>query len=161
MQTVIDQFKQRLAEQTTIAMEIDTIVSDLEKDFPEEKKDTLRVRLAELHQRQDEIASDPNAVYLWHSLEPLGKDNEHLASKVTPAQGHLCVCINTENSKFKSFDQNNNALGMALHIAECMIRELIQIEHEGISKELLDTKVSAFYATHFSQIASMNLMDVQ
>ena len=158
----IAKFKERLTERNIIVEELKTIEVKLrDSSIDASRKVQLEKERTDLLKRQDELVNDPNAVYLWHSLEPLGTGKEHLASKITPSQGHLCVCINTENPKFKSFDQNNNTLGMALHIAECMIRELIQIEYEGITKEVLDERVSAFYATHFPRIASMNLMDIK
>ena len=158
----IAKFKERLTERNIIIEELKTIEVKLrDSSIDTIRKTQLEKERTDLLKRQDELVNDPNAVYLWHSLEPLGSGMEHLASKITPSQGHLCVCINTENAKFKSFDQNNNTLGMALHIAECMIRELIQIEYEGITKEVLDERVSAFYATHFPRIASMNLMDIK
>jgi len=106
------------------------------------------------------LINDSNTEYLWHSIEPFGSGKENLASRIIEANGQLCVCINSGNPKFISFDQNNNTLCMALHIAECMIRELIQIENQEISKEVLDEKISEFYSSHFYRITSMDLMNI-
>ena len=158
-QTLVDTFRDRLVRQSIIDREISLIETQLKsKDITSVDKQELQKELELAIQKRESFLTDPDAIYLWHSLEPFG-DNK-LASEVREVEGNLCVCINTLNPKYMSFDKNNDTLGIALHMAECMIRELIQIEHEGITKELLDEKVSDFYAKHFPRLSNMNLMDV-
>ena len=158
-QTLVDTFRNRLVKQSAIDREISLLETQLKsKDITSTDKQELQKELEHAQQKREVFLTDPDAIYLWHSLEPFG--DSKLASEIREVEGNLCVCINTLNPKYMSFDRNNDTLGIALHMAECMIRELIQIEHEGITKELLDEKVSDFYAKHFPRLSNMNLMDV-
>ena len=58
-------------------------------------------------------------------------------------ENNFCVYINSENHKFVSLNNSGENLGLALHIAESIIREL-SILQRSASKNELDREMSDF-----------------
>lgn len=70
---------------------------------------------------------------------------------------NLCIYINSENHKFVSFNNSGDNLGLALHIAESIIRELTRFTNPSASKNELDEKLSDFYLHSYAKLRKNNL----
>ena len=68
-------------------------------------------------------------------------------------EGEFCVYINSENPKYISLDKTENKLGLALHIAENIIGEMMRYnnsKHNDIQK--LPKKCLNFMRKNFDKI---------
>ena len=69
----------------------------------------------------------------------------------------LYIYINSENPKFKALDESDNHLGLATHIAECAIKELLLFTESELGHQQLTAKVSEFYDKSYGALAKQNL----
>ena len=72
-------------------------------------------------------------------------------------ENNFCVYINAENHKFVSLNNSGDNLGLALHIAESIIRELTRFTNPSASKNELDEKLSDFYLQSYAKLRKNNL----
>ena len=73
--------------------------------------------------------------------------------------GRFCIYINSENYKFNSLYEAEDNLGLALHIAESIIRELTRYNNPLANKNEIDESLSDFYQKSYSKLKSKNLFE--
>jgi hypothetical protein len=91
-----------------------------------------------------------------YQIKPFGVGLEKVMSDFEH-ETNLCIYINSENHKFVSFNNSGDNLGLALHIAESIIRELTRFTNPSASKNELDEKLSDFYLHSYAKLRKNNL----
>ena len=86
-----------------------------------------------------------------YEIKPFGADQKNTMSDLE-FDGEFCVYINSENPKYISLEKTNNKLGLALHIAESVIGELMRYNNADISHNEIKEKMSEFYEKSFDNI---------
>ena len=74
-----------------------------------------------------------------YEIKPFGAGKEKIMSDLEPV-GQFCVYINSENYKFIALNDAEDNLGLALHIAESMIRELTRYKNPLANKNEVNNK---------------------
>ena len=91
-----------------------------------------------------------------YQIKPFGSGLEKIMSDFEH-ENNFCVYINSENYKFVSFNNSGDNLGLALHIAESIIRELTRFTNPTASKNEIDEKLSDFYLQSYAKLKENNL----
>lgn len=86
-----------------------------------------------------------------YEIKPFGEDQKNTMSDLE-FDGEFCVYINSENPKYISLEKTNNKLGLALHIAESVIGELMRYNNPDITLNEIKEKMSEFYEKSFDNI---------
>ena len=60
-------------------------------------------------------------------------------------EGDFCIYINSENYKFDALKKSDDVFSLSLHIAECIMKELIKYSNSSSSTEIIDETLSEFY----------------
>jgi hypothetical protein len=130
------------------------------------KKNNIKIEIpAELQQAdngkfiEDETGEerkfhDPRGIP--YQIKPFGSGYEKIMSDFEH-ETNFCVYINSENHKFVSFNNSGDNLGLALHIAESIIRELTRFTNPSATKNELDEKLSDFYLHSYAKLRKNNL----
>jgi hypothetical protein len=66
--------------------------------------------------------------------------------------GDFCVYINSENYKFVALENSSNKVGLAMHIAESVIGELMKYNDPNVTHTEITQKMSEFYQKNFNKI---------
>jgi len=93
-----------------------------------------------------------------YEIKPFGVGKEKIMSDLEPV-GQFCVYINSENYKFIALNDAEDNLGLALHIAESMIRELTRYKNPLANKNEIDESLSDFYQKSYTKLRSKNLFE--
>ena len=93
-----------------------------------------------------------------YEIKPFGAGKEKIMSDLEPV-GQFCVYINSENYKFIALNDAEDNLGLALHIAESMIRELTRYKNPLANKNEIDESLSDFYQKSYTKLRSKNLFE--
>ena len=91
-----------------------------------------------------------------YQIKPFGSGLEKIMSDFEH-ENNFCVYINSENHKFVSLNNSGDNLGLALHIAESIIRELTRFTNPTASKNEIDGKLSDFYLQSYVKLKENNL----
>lgn len=91
-----------------------------------------------------------------YQIKPFGSGLEKIMSDFEH-ETNFCVYINSENHKFVSLNNSDDNLGLALHIAESIIRELTRFTNPNASKDEIDGKLSDFYLQSYAKLKENNL----
>lgn len=91
-----------------------------------------------------------------YEIKPFGSGKEKIMSDLESV-GQFCVYINSENYKFIALNDAEDNLGLALHIAESMIRELTRYKNPLANKNEIDESLSDFYQKSYTKLRSKNL----
>ena len=78
---------------------------------------------------------------VFHEIKPFGEGRERIMSQIQ-TDGDFCVYINSENYKFDAFHNSEDVFGLALHIAECVMREVTRHKNPSTSQKV---KLMKFY----------------
>jgi len=93
-----------------------------------------------------------------YEIKPFGAGKEKIMSDLE--MGNIfCVSINSENYKFRALDDSEDNLGLALHIAESVIRELARFRNPLVTKNEIDESLSDFYKQSYIKLKSVNLFE--
>ena len=84
-------------------------------------------------------------------MKPFGVDKGGIMSEFE-TEGGFCVYINSENYKFVALDKSNNNFGLALHIAESIIRELMRYKNPFITHDEICERLSEFYQKSYAKL---------
>jgi len=93
-----------------------------------------------------------------YDIRPFGAGKEKIMSSFE-TEGNFCVYINSENYKFIALDESEDNLGLALHIAESVIRELTKYKNPSADKVEIDASLSDFYKSSYNKLKSKNLFE--
>ena len=93
-----------------------------------------------------------------YEIKPFGVGKEKIMSDLESV-GQFCVYINSENYKFIALNDAEDNLGLALHIAESMIRELTRYNNPLANKNEIDGSLSDFYQKSYTKLRSKNLFE--
>ena len=93
-----------------------------------------------------------------YEIKPFGVGKEKIMSDIETV-GRFCIYINSENYKFNSLYEAEDNLGLALHIAESIIRELTRYNNPLANKNEIDESLSDFYQKSYSKLKSKNLFE--
>ena len=93
-----------------------------------------------------------------YEIKPFGANKEKVMSSFE-TEGDFCVYINSENYKFIALDEAEDNLGLALHIAESVIRELTRYRNPVATKNEIDESLSDFYKQSYAKLRTRNLFE--
>lgn len=93
-----------------------------------------------------------------YEIKPFGSGKEKVMSEFE-TEGNFCVYINAENYKFIALDEAEDNLGLALHIAESVLRELTRYKNPLASKTEIDESLSDFYKQSYAKLRVKNLFE--
>ena len=93
-----------------------------------------------------------------YEIKPFGAGKEKIMSEFE-TENNFCVYINSENYKFIAIKDAEDNLGLALHIAESMIRELTRYANPLASKNEIDESLSDFYKQSYAKLRAKNLFE--
>ena len=86
-----------------------------------------------------------------YEIKPFGADLKMVMADLEMV-GDFCVYINSENYKFVALENSNNKLGLAMHIAESVIGELMKYNDPNVTHTEITQKMSEFYQKNFNKI---------
>jgi len=86
-----------------------------------------------------------------YEIKPFGADQKKVMADLETV-GDFCVYINSENYKFVALEKSNNKLGLAMHIAESVIGELMKYNDPNVTHAEITEKMSEFYQKNFNKI---------
>jgi hypothetical protein len=86
-----------------------------------------------------------------YEIKPFGAEQYKTMSDCERV-GSFCVYINSENYKFVSLEKSENKLGLALHIAELVIIELLKYKNPNVTPSEISEILSEFYKNNFKKI---------
>jgi hypothetical protein len=86
-----------------------------------------------------------------YEIKPFGADQKKVMADLETV-GDFCVYINSENYKFVALEKSNNKLGLAMHIAESVIGELMKYTDPNVTHTEITEKMSEFYQKNFNKI---------
>lgn len=93
-----------------------------------------------------------------YEIKPFGSGKEKIMSEFE-TENNFCVYINSENYKFNAIKDAEDNLGLALHIAESIIRELTRYANPLASKNEIDESLSDFYKQSYAKLRAKNLFE--
>lgn len=93
-----------------------------------------------------------------YEIKPFGAGKEKIMSEFE-TESNFCVYINSENYKFNAIKDAEDNLGLALHIAESIIRELTRYANPLASKNEIDESLSDFYKQSYAKLRAKNLFE--
>ena len=79
-----------------------------------------------------------------YEIKPFGEAREKIMSQIND-EGDFCIYINSENYKFDALKKSDDVFSLSLHIAECIMKELIKYSNPSSSTEIIDETLSEFY----------------
>lgn len=86
-----------------------------------------------------------------YEIKPFGNGLKNTMADLE-TEGDFCVYINSENPKYISLDKTENKLGLALHIAENIIGEMMRYNNPNTTHSEITEKMSEFYEKNFDKI---------
>jgi hypothetical protein len=86
-----------------------------------------------------------------YEIKPFGADRNKTMSE-SEKLGNFCVYVNSENYKFVALETSENKLGLALHIAELVIGELMKYKNPNVTPSEISETLSEFYKNNFNKI---------
>ena len=86
-----------------------------------------------------------------YEIKPFGADLKMVMADLETV-GDFCVCINSENYKYVALEKSNNKLGLAMHIAESVIGELMKYNNPNVTHAEITEKMSEFYQKNYNKI---------
>lgn len=86
-----------------------------------------------------------------YEIKPFGADLKMVMADLETV-GDFCVYINSENYKYVALENSNNKLGLAMHIAESVIGELMKYNDPNVTHTEITQKMSEFYQKNFNKI---------
>lgn len=86
-----------------------------------------------------------------YEIKPFGENRERMMSQIQ-TDGDFCVYINSENYKFDAFHNSEDVFGLALHIAECVMREVTRHKNPSTSQSEIDEILSDFYKKSYKKL---------
>ena len=86
-----------------------------------------------------------------YEIKPFGEGRERIMSQIQ-TDGDFCVYINSENYKFDAFHNSEDVFGLALHIAECVMREVTRHKNPSTSQSEIDEILSDFYKKSYKKL---------
>ena len=123
-------------------------------EIPAELQEAENGKFIEDENGEERKFHDPRGIP--YQIKPFGSGYEKIMSDFEH-ETNFCVYINSENHKFVSFNNSGDNLGLALHIAESIIRELTRFTNPNASKNELDEKLSDFYLHSYAKLRKNNL----
>ena len=128
--------------------------SEVKIQIPAELQEATNGKFIEDENGEDRKFHDSRGIP--YQIKPFGVGLEKVMSDFEH-ETNLCIYINSENHKFVSFNNSGDNLGLALHIAESIIRELTRFTNPSASKNELDEKLSEFYLQSYAKLRKNNL----
>ena len=86
-----------------------------------------------------------------YEIKPFGNGLKNTMADLE-TDGEFGVYINSENPKYVSLEKTENKLGLALHIAESIIGEMMRYNNPDTSYYEITQKMSEFYEKNFDKI---------
>jgi hypothetical protein len=128
--------------------------NNIKIEIPAELQQADNGKFIEDENGEERKFHDPRGIP--YQIKPFGSGYEKIMSDFEH-ETNFCVYINSENHKFVSFNNSGDNLGLALHIAESIIRELTRFTNPTASKNELDEKLSDFYLHSYAKLRKNNL----
>lgn len=86
-----------------------------------------------------------------YEIKPFGAELKMIMADLE-TDGDFCVYINSENYKFVALEKSNNKIGLAMHIAESVIGELMKYNNPNVTHTEITQKMSEFYQKNYNKI---------
>ncbi len=128
--------------------------NDIKIQIPAELQESENGKFIEDENGEERKFHDPRGIP--YQIKPFGSGHEKIMSDFEH-ETNFCIYINSENHKFVSLNNSGDNLGLALHIAESIIRELTRFTNPSASKNELDEKLSDFYLQSYTKLRKNNL----
>ena len=128
--------------------------NDIKIKIPAELQESENGKFIEDEHGEERKYHDPRGIP--YQIKPFGSGHEKIMSDFEH-ETNFCIYINSENHKFVSLNNSGDNLGLALHIAESIIRELTRFTNPSASKNELDEKLSDFYLQSYAKLRKNNL----
>lgn len=103
------------------------------------------------------LTETPTKRGIRYEMKPFGMGREGVMSEFVGI-GRFCVYINSENHKFVALDKSNNNFGLALHIAESIIRELMRYKNPFITHDEICENLSEFYQKSYAKLKNKSIV---
>ena len=103
------------------------------------------------------LTKTPTKRGIRYEMKPFGVEKEGIMSEFE-TEGGFCVYINSENYKFVALDKSNNNFGLALHIAESIIRELMRYKNPFITHDEICERLSEFYQKSYAKLKNKSIV---
>tara|TARA_B100001093_G_scaffold296563_1_gene282761 strand:- start:78 stop:1691 length:1614 start_codon:yes stop_codon:yes gene_type:complete len=86
-----------------------------------------------------------------YEIKPFGAGLKKIMSDLE-TEGNFCVNINSENPKYIALEKSDNNLGLAMHIAELVISELMKFNNPTVTPAEITEILSEFYEKNYNRL---------
>lgn len=129
------------------------------KDIPVETRSLIKTQFYDVTKQVLEILSTRQIENAWINCDMQDISSEHgkLASVTQTDGDRLKIIVNTGTIKFNSIKGNQFLL--ALHVAECIFREVLYHSTGEVDVQQLDTLIDQFYDQYFISLETRLITD--
>ena len=128
---------------------VEPVNAPVPKEIPIETHTSIKTQFYDVTKQVLEILSTRQTENAWINCDMQDVSSEHgkLASVTQTDGDRLKIIVNTGTIKFSSIKGNQFLL--ALHIAECIFREVLYHSTGEVNVQQLDTLIDQFYDQYF------------
>lgn len=139
---------------SVIKKEVDTIINKPHKRRQRQRvANELKQNLTKKTETAPKVDNKPKMIRpsVKYEIKPFGNGLKNIMADLE-TDGEFCVYINSENPKYASLEKTENKLGLALHIAESIIGEMMRYNNPNTTHSEITEKMSEFYEKNFDKI---------
>lgn len=139
---------------SVIKKEVDTIINKPHKRRQRQRvANELKQNLTKKTETAPKVDNKPKMIRpsVKYEIKPFGNGLKNIMADLE-TDGEFCVYINSENPKYASLEKTENKLGLALHIAESIIGEMMRYNNPNTTHLEITEKMSEFYEKNFDKI---------
>lgn len=139
---------------SVIKKEVDTIINKPHKRRQRQRAaNEVKQNLTKKTDNAPKTENKPKLIRpsIKYEIKPFGNGLKNTMADLE-TEGDFCVYINSENPKYISLDKTENKLGLALHIAENIIGEMMRYNNPNTTHSEITEKMSEFYEKNFDKI---------
>ena len=139
---------------SVIKKEVDTIINKPYKRRQRQRvANELKQNLTKKTETAPKVDNKPKMIRpsVKYEIKPFGNGLKNIMADLE-TDGEFCVYINSENPKYASLEKTENKLGLALHIAESIIGEMMRYNNPNTTHSEITEKMSEFYEKNFDKI---------
>lgn len=143
--TIID----TLSSQDIKIENVESVNMSVPKEIPIETRTSIKTQFYDVTKQVLEILSTRQVEKAWINCDMQDVSSEYgkLASVTQTDGDRLKIIVNTGTIKFSSI--KGNQLLLALHVAECIFREVLYHSTGEVDVQQLDTLIDQFYDQYF------------
>lgn len=139
---------------SVIQKEVDVIINKPHKRRQRQRAaNEVKQNLTKKTDNEPKTENKPKLIRpsIKYEIKPFGNGLKNTMADLE-TEGDFCVYINSENPKYISLDKTENKLGLALHIAENIIGEMMRYNNPNTTHSEITEKMSEFYEKNFDKI---------